>query len=65
MNMGDLRLVKRKTGKGVNINVKITPNLSNWIKFHKLSPTRIFEKGCEIFGYDEKDDYGVQDEKQN
>jgi len=46
----DLESVKRpskKSNKTVNINLKITPETSKWLKEKGISPTALFDKAVE------------------
>ncbi len=40
--------------KIVSVNLRITKNLSKWLKEKNYSPTAIFGQSCEILGYNGK-----------
>jgi len=54
--MDEKKIIKRNLPrKSVPINIRITKNLSNYLKDKKYSPTGIFEEACKDLGFKEKD----------
>lgn len=47
-------LIKRKTSKEVPVSLRITKELSNWLKEKNYSPTSIFLEACKELGYKEQ-----------
>lgn len=45
-------ILKRTRKKIVPINIRITKNLSTWLKRQDLSPTKVFEEACKTLGFD-------------
>jgi len=43
----ELKDIKRMSRKTININLKITPETSEWLKKNKISPTRLWDKAVE------------------
>ena len=58
MKIEDVKIDRKKTlGKqaSVQINIRITPALSKWLKTNQVSPTAIFLEGCKELGHKEGD----------
>ena len=58
MDEQDINIDRRKKqGDKANkhISMRVTPNLSKWLKDKKYSPTGLFLAACNEMGYKEKD----------
>lgn len=50
--------VKKRTAtktRKVSVNMKISPDLSAWLKSNEYSPTGIFLEACKDLGYNDED----------
>lgn len=44
---------ERKPAKRVQINIRLSNELSGWLAKEKLSPTAVFHEACKELGYNE------------
>jgi len=44
MEIEDVKRPSKKVAKTVNINLKVTPQVSKWLKDNGVSPTLLFDK---------------------
>jgi hypothetical protein len=46
MDIKDIQRKQQETKKKVPVNIRIDPEISEWMKFRNVSPTRLFEKAA-------------------
>ena len=51
MDKEKIKVNPSKATKNVNINIKVTKDVSAWLKENKFSPTGIFTEAIKDFGY--------------
>jgi len=53
----DIDKIKKRNGqkKSVHITIRVTPQISKWLRENNYSPTGIFNEAIKMLGYKEKE----------